>query len=212
MAQVVLQVEPTVLAAYRACQDRLPVSDQALYDKLKAVEPQVSQALVRHSYREAAGVLELLQVPPRLWMAKLNVKVLDGNLFSSTQHRIKEFARRGTPRSPAVRWSSGNSGAGWCATCFLPRTLMRPSGLCCPRCWPPPNRGICGSPTVTSAPSTSSAGSGTARSLCHWQHGSLKGRAVDSPRKCGKDSRGQAVFEHPLEITDEQGHARSLAA
>lgn len=50
MAQVVLQVEPTVLAAYRACQDRLPVSDQSLYNKLQGVETGISEALVlRHS-------------------------------------------------------------------------------------------------------------------------------------------------------------------
>jgi hypothetical protein len=211
MAQVVLQVEPTVLAAYRACQDRLPVSDQALYDKFKAVEPQVSQALVRHSYREAAGVLELLQVPPRPWVAKLNVKVLDGNLFSSTQHRIKEL--RTTWDAPLagralVVWEQRRrlvcdvfltEDAHASERSLLPEVL---ASVQLRDLWVA-DRNFC-----------------TINFLCGiWdrrarfairQHGSLKGRAVDSPRKCGKDSRGQAVFEHQLEITDEQGQARTL--
>jgi hypothetical protein len=211
MAQVVLQIEPTVLAAYRACADRLPVSDQALYDKLQAVEPRVSEALVRHSYREAAGVLEALRIPPRPWVAKLNVKVLDGNLFSSTQHRIEEL--RATwdaplPGRALVVWEQQRRlvcdvfltpDAHASERSLLPEVL----GSIQPRDLWIADRNFC-----------------TIDFLCGiWdrrarfairQHGSLQGRALDTPRKCGGDGRGQAVFEQRLVILDKQGEARTL--
>lgn len=211
MAQVVLQVEPTVLAAYRACQDRLPVSDQSLYNKLQAVEPRVSQALVRHSYREAAGVLEALRVRPRTWVAKLNVKVLDGNLFSATEHRIGELRTTWDAPLPGralVVWEQRRR---LVCDVFLTedghaseRTLL-PEVLATvqPRDVWIADRNFC-----------------TVDFLCGiWdrrarfvirQHGSLKGRPVDSLRKRGTDSRGQPVFEQGLEITDGQGQTRTV--
>jgi hypothetical protein len=211
MAQVVLPVEPTVLAAYRACQDRLPVSDQSLYNKLQAVEPRVSEALVRHSYREAAGVLQALHVRPRSWVAKLNVKVLDGNLFSATQHRISELRTTWDAPLPGralVVWEQRRR---LVCDVFLTedgyaseRTLL-PDVLATvqPRDVWIADRHFC-----------------TIRFLCGiWdrrarfvirQHGSLKGRAGNSPRKCGRDSRGQPVFEQRLEIVDDQQQTRTV--
>jgi hypothetical protein len=211
MAQVVLQVEPTVLAAYRACRDRLPVSDQALYDKLQAVEPQVSGALVRHSYREAAGVLEALKVPPRPWVANLNVKVLDGNLFSSTEHRIKEL--RTTWDAPLagrtlVVWEQrrrlvcdvfltedAHASERSMLHTVLPTVQRRDLWIA--------DRQFC---TIDFLCGTEDRG---ARFAIR-QHGSLQGKAVDRPRKCGKDSRGQTVFEQRLEISDKRGQVRTL--
>ena len=211
MAQVVLQVEPTVLAAYRACQDRLSVSDQALYDKLQAVEPQVSVALVRHSYREAARVLETLNVPPRPWVKNLNVKVLDGNLFSSTQHRIKEL--RTTWDAPLagralVVWEQRRQ---LVCDVFLTEDahaserslLSEVSATVQPRDLWIADRNFC-----------------TKGFLCGiWDrrarfvirhHAALEGRAVDSLRKRGKDSRGQVVFEQGFQITDKEGRTRTM--
>ena len=211
MAQVVMQVEPSVLAAYRACQDRLPVSDQALYDKLKAVEPQISEELVRHSYREAAEVLEALQVRPRSWLAKFNPKVLDGNHLSATQHRIGELR---------TTWDAPLPG----------RALV---------VWEQRRRLVCDvfltEDGHASERSLLSRVLATVQAYDVWiadrnfctidfmcgiwgrrarfvirQHGSLKGRAVGPRRECGTDSRGQPVFEQQLEITDSHGDTRRL--
>src|SRR5687767_2106094 len=46
MHAVVLGVEPTVYAAYRKRRHTLPVSDQAVYDKLDGMELGLSAALV----------------------------------------------------------------------------------------------------------------------------------------------------------------------
>jgi hypothetical protein len=211
MAQVVLQVEPTVLAAYRACQDRLKVSDQALYDKLQSVEPQVSESLVRHSYREAAGVLQALKVPPRRWVANLNVKVVDGNLFSLTQHRIKELRTTWDAPLPGralVVWEQrrrlvcdvfltedGHASE----RSLLPAALntVQPGDL-----WIG-DRQFC-----------------TTDFLCGiWErrarfvirhHANLRGETLDSLRKSGNDSRGQAVFEQRFQIADSHGRPRTL--
>src|ERR1700722_15002634 len=47
MGQVVLQIHPSVHAAYRTLAKHLGVSDQAVHDKLQHVEPNVAAELVR---------------------------------------------------------------------------------------------------------------------------------------------------------------------
>src|SRR5947209_6818999 len=47
MLSVALQTEPSVYAAYQKRAAQLPVSDQAIYDKLRCLELGVSAALVR---------------------------------------------------------------------------------------------------------------------------------------------------------------------
>jgi hypothetical protein len=211
MAQVVMQVEPSVLAAYRACQDRLSVSDQALYDKLKAVEPQISEALVRHSYREAAGVLEALQVRPRSWLSKFNPKVLDGNHLSATQHRIGELRTTWDAPLPGralVVWEQRRR--------LVCDAFLTEDGHAS-------ERSLLSEVLATVKPYDvwiADRNFCTIDFMCGiWdrrarfvirQHGSLKGRAVGSRRKCGTDSRGQPVFEQTLEITDSHGDKRAL--
>ena len=78
-------------AAVEALRDVLPVTDEAIYQKLRGVETPVSQALVRDSFREAAAVLDKLKVADQSWVRGLRVKILDGNHLAATQHRIKEL-------------------------------------------------------------------------------------------------------------------------
>lgn len=89
MTAVVLRVQPTVLAAYKKRQ--LPVSDQALYDKLQCMELDVSAALVADSATQIAPVLDELgaRLPP--WLPGYRTRVLDGNHLSATQRRVKEL-------------------------------------------------------------------------------------------------------------------------
>jgi len=53
MARVVARLEPSVLAAYRTLREKLGVSDEAVYQKLRLVEGAVSEALVRDSFASA---------------------------------------------------------------------------------------------------------------------------------------------------------------
>ena len=91
MSEVVLGVHPTVHAAYQAQKDTFGVSTTALYNKLDRVETGVSAALVRDSARLAEPVVKALRASPPRWLPGYQIKVLDGNHLSSTEHRLKEL-------------------------------------------------------------------------------------------------------------------------
>jgi len=91
MSEVVLGVHPTVHAAYQVQKDTLGVSTTALYNKLDRVETGVSAALVRDSARLAEPVVKALRASHPRWLPGYQIKVLDGNHLSSTEHRLKEL-------------------------------------------------------------------------------------------------------------------------
>lgn len=98
MSEVVLGVHPTVHAAYQAHKDALGVSTTALYNKLDRVETRVSAALVRDSAVLAEPVVKALRASHPRWLPGYQIKVLDGNHLSSTEHRLK--ALRSTWAAP----------------------------------------------------------------------------------------------------------------
>jgi IS4 transposase len=89
MQAVVLGAEPSVFAAFRKRRHKLPVSDQAVYDKLKGMELGVSAALVRDSAERAAAVIDALQARRQPWLPGYRVRILDGNHLSATEHRLE---------------------------------------------------------------------------------------------------------------------------
>jgi hypothetical protein len=91
MSQVVLGVHPSVHAAYQAWAERLPVSDQALYDKLQHVELAVSQALVCQAAQRVAPVLQRLGATLSPWLKGYHTKILDGNHLEASEHRLAEL-------------------------------------------------------------------------------------------------------------------------
>src|SRR5499425_1351975 len=91
MSEVVLGVHPTVHAAYQANKEAIGVSTTALYNKLDRVETGVSAALVRDSARLAEPVVKALRASQPRWLPGYQIKVLDGNHLSSTEHRLKEL-------------------------------------------------------------------------------------------------------------------------
>src|SRR5262245_9429500 len=56
MSCVVMGQEPSVHAAYRKLEEQIPVSDQAVYNKLQHIELPVSAALVTDSARRVLPV------------------------------------------------------------------------------------------------------------------------------------------------------------
>jgi IS4 transposase len=91
MARVVTRIEPSVLSSYRALKDKLGVSDEAIYQKLRLVETTVSEAMVRDSFANAAGVLQQLGADDASWVGRRRVKILDGNYLQATERRIAEL-------------------------------------------------------------------------------------------------------------------------
>lgn len=98
MSEVVLGVHPSVHAAYQAHQETIGVSTTALYNKLDRVETGVSAALVRDSAALAEPVIKALGASYPRWIPGYQIKVLDGNHLSATEHRLKDL--RGTWAAP----------------------------------------------------------------------------------------------------------------
>jgi IS4 transposase len=93
MSDVVFKESPSVGAYYQAHHDEIRVTRQAVYDKLKHLEPQVPAALVRYSAEELLPCVKAMgaQRPPLL--SRYRVRVLDGNHLAGTEHRIFELRR-----------------------------------------------------------------------------------------------------------------------
>lgn len=88
MSEVVMRSRPTLYAAYRAYEHELPVKHKCVYNKVNGIEPEVSAALVRQTARDMTEVIESMggQLPPPL--PGFNLKILDGNHLSASEHRI----------------------------------------------------------------------------------------------------------------------------
>lgn len=91
MMSVVLRVEPTVHTAYKKRADTLPVSDQAVYDKLQCMELGVSAALVADSATQVAPVIRALKARLPAWLPGYRVRIIDGNHLSASERRIREL-------------------------------------------------------------------------------------------------------------------------
>jgi IS4 transposase len=100
LAEVVFDISPSIGAAYQAHADEISVSRRSVYNKLNGVEPQVSAALVHDSVERFAPVIRRLQatLPPLL--AGYRTKILDGNHFSATEHRLAELRTIGAGPLP----------------------------------------------------------------------------------------------------------------
>jgi len=87
MSLVVCRIRPSMHSAFQASD--LGVTIKALYDKVKRVEPAVSQALVRDTAQRMAAIIRHMdgQLPDML--PGYHVKILDGNHLARTQRRLK---------------------------------------------------------------------------------------------------------------------------
>jgi len=91
MSDVVFKESPSVGAYYQAHQDEIPVTRQAVYDKLKRMEPQVPAALVRYSAEELLRCVKAMGSQALPLLPGYRVRVLDGNHLTGTEHRIFEL-------------------------------------------------------------------------------------------------------------------------
>jgi len=100
MAEVVFNISPSIGAAYQANIAEMTVSRKSVYNKLNGIEPQISAALVVDSATQFAPVIEKLRgtLPPLL--PGYRTKILDGNHFAATEHRIEELRTIGDAPLP----------------------------------------------------------------------------------------------------------------
>ena len=89
LSLVVCGIHPSVNAAYKAKAKELNVNRSALYHKLNGVETKVSAALLRETAHELGQLIHQSggHSPPLL-SADYQVRILDGNALSATDHRL----------------------------------------------------------------------------------------------------------------------------
>jgi hypothetical protein len=78
----------SINASYVA--NRCPQSSQAVYDKLKGVEPSVSAALVCETVQELRAIQDKAKVRRKDLIKGYHTYVIDGKTYNSTEHRITE--------------------------------------------------------------------------------------------------------------------------
>ena len=98
MGLVVARVQPSLHAAYQSVADTLPVSITAVYDKVNCLEPGVTAAMVAHTARRMAPVVEAMGIESEPWLEGYRVRILDGNHLSATERRLGEL--RGSHAGP----------------------------------------------------------------------------------------------------------------
>jgi hypothetical protein len=91
MSDVVFKKSSGVGAWYKTHPGEVPVTRQALYDKLKHTDLPVPVALVQYSGRESLACLSAMVLRPRSPLAGSRVRVLDGNNLGGTEHRLAEL-------------------------------------------------------------------------------------------------------------------------
>jgi hypothetical protein len=98
LSQVALRAFRSVRQAYRNDSQRLGVSLAAVYAKLNHLEAHLGPALVRYSAGQFQAVIGALGAALPPWRAGYRVKILDGNHFAGTQHRLRPL--RDTAAAP----------------------------------------------------------------------------------------------------------------
>lgn len=94
MMQVVTRQQPSVHAAYQGAREPIAVTLKAVYDKLNALEPAISAALVDDSGEQARQMIDALGGAREPLLSGYRVKILDGNALGGREHRLKETRGR----------------------------------------------------------------------------------------------------------------------
>lgn len=88
MSLVVTRTRSSINAVHRERKAEIGVSIQAVYDKLKGIEPRTSRELVRFTARESRVLLDEMRVSREPLLPGYDVKILDGNHLGGTDHRL----------------------------------------------------------------------------------------------------------------------------
>lgn len=203
MGDVVLGVRPTVHAAFQAMEKREDsVSLTAIYNKLDRVEPRLSAALVRDAAEQTAPVIDALQARLPPWLPGFRCRILDGNHLSATERRIEELRTTWAAPLPGKVLVVLDQERMLAEEVFLTedghaqeRSLIDATleSIRAKDLWIA-DRNFC----------TLKFLFGIARRLGYFlirQHGTLKGKLLDRPRKIGRSTTG-VVYEQVIVLID----------
>jgi Transposase DDE domain len=100
LSLVVTRIQPSVNAAYRKKRKDISVSVKSVYNKLAGIEPAVSESLVRETAADLKPTIEEMDAILPGPLAGYNVRIVDGNHLSGTQHRLQELRAIGDAPLP----------------------------------------------------------------------------------------------------------------
>lgn len=89
MLEVVLKSSPSVHHSFKCHQDDVGVSLKSVYNKLNNLEPNIAAELVRHSVRQLRPLQRVMRAEAPKLLPGHRVRIIDGNHFSGTEHRLK---------------------------------------------------------------------------------------------------------------------------
>lgn len=91
MGLVVCKIRPSMRTAYLARKDRIDATLKSVYEKLNNVEPMVVAEMVRRCYSDGKAVIDAMDGGLPNWAPGYNVRILDGNKLTGTEHRLEEL-------------------------------------------------------------------------------------------------------------------------
>jgi hypothetical protein len=89
MNTVACGIRPSIHAAYQAKASQINVSVTSVYNKLNAMEPNVSVELVRNTGASMEAIIRHLNGSLPDWLPGYRLKILDGNAIAASEHRLK---------------------------------------------------------------------------------------------------------------------------
>lgn len=202
MGEVVLDWQPSVHAAYQARKQDIPVSCTAVYNKLAGMELPILEELVRDSYQQAEPVVRKLRASDPSWLSGYDVRVIDGNHLSATEHRLDVLRRTWAAPLPGKALAVYDQSKRLICDVFLTadghaqeRSLLdRVLPTVRPRQLWIADRNFCTLGVLFSIGRAEA-------SFVIRQHGQLTGQLTGRRRKAGVTETG-TVYEQPLVITD----------
>jgi hypothetical protein len=89
MNTVTCGIRPSIHAAYQAKASQMNVSVTSVYNKLNAMEPNVSAELVRNTGASMEAIIRHLNGSLPDWLPGYRLQILDGNAIAASEHRLK---------------------------------------------------------------------------------------------------------------------------
>jgi len=204
MSDVVCRIAPSVGAWDQAHPKEMPVTRQAVYDKLQRRELPIAAGLVEYAGRELGASLRQMPRPPAPLLPGYRVRVLEGNHLAGTEHRLGELRRYRAAALPGhalvvydPQWDVVTEVIP-CEDAYAQERALLPEvlPLVAVRDCIVADRNFCTLGFLF--------GLGRRQASCVIrQHGAnVVGQWQDTRRSVGQDARGQALYEQALDLTE----------
>ena len=205
LSLVVTRIQPSVHAAYRKNRSDISVSVRSIYNKLAGIEPAVSESLVRETAADLKPVIEAMDATLPGPLPGYELRIVDGNHLSGTQHRLKELRAIGDAPLPGHTVAVLNPHVELVEDLIICRDGHANQKPLYIQLLDQVRRGQCW--IADRDYSTLDFLSGIAQRKAYFvirQHGVLKGQPVGRRRRVGRIDTG-VVYEQGLRLTTAEG-------